>query len=95
MQTPPANERCSARRCRGSLRDAENPLDYILAVAERLTKEKLLDFWLALERAHGPPGPVSSPVGAAPFFWAGEKRRLTWILNSTRNPPGYLTRSPY
>src|SRR5436309_1708089 len=32
------------QRWRVSLRDAANPLDYIRPVAEKLTKEKLLDF---------------------------------------------------
>ncbi len=111
MQKPAGERARPARRCRGSLRDAENRLVYTLGVAEKLTKEKLLDFLARLgasartpgacfitggaERARGLPGPVSSRVGAAPFFWAGEKRPLTCILNSTRNPPGYLTRSPY
>src|SRR2546426_3979148 len=63
-------------RSGGSLRDAENPLDYILAVTEKLTKEKLLEFLARL-------GASARTPGACFITGGGSADRKSTRLNSS------------
>ena len=90
----PANEPGPARRCRGSLRDAENPLDYILAVAERLTKEKLLDFLVRLGASARTPGACFITGGGSAILLGWRETTIDVDLKFDPEPAGVFDAIP-
>src|SRR6266568_383079 len=93
-KTPPANKRCVAMHCAGSLRDAENRLVYIPAVAEKLTKEKLLEFLARLGASARTPGACFITGGGSAILLGWRETTIDVDLKFDPEPAGVFDAIP-